>query len=233
MTRHLDSELDRTPKTRNAPPLEPVFSEMYKPPEEGRIWEWRTFGTPSAELVSQIRRLPIRAGLELHPDLDVYLLSETTDQNVKLRRVASGWAMKFKLLLEKNQQSIELYYESMDKMYELPSGPGPVQEAAKLLETSLPAESATLESVDRDRLIELFRASNPPIRSVEVPKVRSQYLVDGGWIELAEAAFPRKRIQSLAILSPDLSVVEETLATFNPDSGLDVMNYVEACRRWG
>ncbi|MGH9829498.1 MAG: hypothetical protein ACREDR_40290, partial [Blastocatellia bacterium] len=62
---------------------------MSKPPEEGRIWEWRAFGSLPRNITAQVEGFPVRAGLNRVPDLDIYLISQTTNQNVKLRLLYS------------------------------------------------------------------------------------------------------------------------------------------------
>ena len=206
---------------------------MSKPPEEGRIWEWRAFGSLPRNIRAQVEGFPVRAGLSRVPDLDIYLISQTSNQNIKLRLLCSRWVLKLKLLLETTQDRIDLYRESLSMVYDLPVAVEPVLETARLLETMLPSRAYEAREVGREELIELFRSASPPVRVVEVPKVRSQFVIERGWIEIADAKFPNVDTQTISIHSHDLKEIEKTLSEFEPLQDLDVMNYVEACRRWG
>src|SRR5262249_12145033 len=93
---------------------------MGKPPEEGRIWEWRAFGRLSPELLAIVNSLPLRAGIVGRPDFDTYLISPNTDNNIKLRDFEGRAVLKLKPLLESRADSIELYQESADMVYEFP-----------------------------------------------------------------------------------------------------------------
>jgi len=207
--------------------------EMEKPPEEGEIWEWRAFGEISRRASSTVTAHPIRFGLLCHRDEDIYLISPRSSQNVKIRKSGNAWLLKFKLLVTTVPRRIELYRESASLMYRFPINQENLHETGKLLLTELPASAASRESFDRETFMEVLGASSPPICRVNVPKTRSQYLVEDGWIELADVYFARGRVQSLSIHSHSLEVVQRTLGELEPDSGLEAMNYVEACRRWG
>ena len=118
-------------------------------------------------------------------------------------------------------------------MYAFPINVETLREAARLLLTELPDSATQPDTVDRDRFVQVLAASSPPVRAVEIPKTRSQFVTQGGWIELAEVQFPAGKVQSMSIHSRKLEVVHRTLDELDPDAGLEAMNYVEACRRWG
>src|SRR5215470_19860226 len=202
--------------------------EMEKPPEEGEIWEWRAFGEIGSKVSSTVTAHPIRFGLFCHRDEDIYLISPRSNQNVKIRKSGDAWLLKFKLLITMVPHGIELYRESANLMYPFPISQEKLRETANLLLTELPASAGSRESFDRETFTEVLRASSPPICQVNVPKTRSQFLVDDGWIELADVFFARGRVQSLSINSHSLEVVQRTLGELEPDSGLEAMNYVEA-----
>jgi hypothetical protein len=212
----------------------PSFSKIMtvKAPEEGNIWEWRAFGVVSSELMSKVRSLPVRNGLVDHPDEDVYLLSPVSDQNVKLRKIEGRWVLKFKELLEKAPDSIELYYESQARIFDLPVTEDIMMSAAVLLRAVLPAFPAHSQ-YERDEIIAIFAGANPPVAVVDVPKLRSQFVVDGGWVEHADVHFSRRNLETISIHSLDKQVVERVLRSLRPDSHLEVLNYIDACRRWG
>lgn len=204
-----------------------------KPPEEGRIWEWRAFGVINAGLLSTVRALPIRNGLVNHPDEDIYLISPVSDQNVKFRKLGSRWVLKFKELIEKGPDSVELYQEGMETVWDLPVPPEVLASAATLLKAALPAPPAAVAEYGRLEIIDILARAVPQVLAFDVPKVRTQYIVDGGWVELADVGFPRVALQTISIHSFNRRVVEQTLEFLEPTAGLDVMNYVDACRRWG
>jgi len=208
-------------------------SVTVKLPEEGKIWEWRAFGRPDPEFISRVRALPVRDGLVDHPDEDIYLISPSSDQNVKLRRLGDRWVLKFKELIEKGADSIELYREGMDMVYEAPVTGDVLVAAAVLLRTELPGPLSPTERLDQEQIGALFANSTPPIAILTVPKVRSQFLVVGGWVELADVQFARGAKQTISIHSPERQFVEKNLKLLEPAGELSVMNYIDACRTWG
>ena len=205
---------------------------MTKPPEEGEIWEWRAFGNLSSRLVKGVRAYPIRMGIIARREEDIYFISSTSDQNVKLRKTGGEWVLKFKLLLETRLRSIELYSEGLQYLFNFPVGREAISLAAALLHTKI-AEAATSKGkFHRDEFIRIMGECSPPVVKVETAKVRSQFQMDGGWVELADVMFSRRRVQSISIQSPHIEAVEEILDLLKPGSELEPMNYVEACRRW-
>lgn len=206
---------------------------MAKAPEEGQIWEWRAFGQISDALSARVRAHPIRLGIKDAPAKDVYLISPGSDQNVKLRQSGTDWVLKFKLLLKKVSSGAELYSESWNMVFGFPVDPDVVSRAAELLSVTLPEAEPAGDSFDRENFINLFRQASPAAKIIEVSKVRSQFHMGIGWIELADMIFPHGQSQSISLHSADIKSVEAMLDELKPDAGLEVMNYVEACRRWG
>lgn len=205
---------------------------MTKAPEEGQIWEWRAFGRVSDDLKARVQAYPIRMGIQDRVEDDLYFISAHSDQNVKLRKSGDEWTLKFKFLLAQGARSIELYRESLSTIYRFPVEAIRLQEAAKLLDVTLP-ESARLSGVyDKESFVKTLAACTPSVSTVRVSKMRSQFQYDGGWMELAYITFPGAHTESLSIQSPDIRVVEEMLDAMQPGPELEVMNYIEACRRW-
>src|SRR5215211_6117954 len=95
---------------------------MIKASEEGKIWEWRAFGQINRRLAARIFTYPIRMGLSDLRGEDIYLVSPTSDQNVKLREYPAGCFLKFKLLLATEPVGIELYRESARFTHKFPVG---------------------------------------------------------------------------------------------------------------
>jgi hypothetical protein len=193
---------------------------MSKAPEEGKIWEWRAFGQISESLAARVFAYPVRMGLNDLRCEDIYFISETSDQNVKLREYTSGCFLKFKLLLEIKPGAIELYRESARFTHLLPVGFEHLKEAARLLKVRLPDGIEEGATFDEGALVRVFSKSSPPA-------------ISGGWLEKADVAFARNRVQSISIHSPDIEMVKGMLKLLNVGDEMEAMNYIEACRRWG
>ena len=206
---------------------------MAKAPEEGEIWEWRAFGQPSDATLNIICNQPIRMGVKDHPGEDLYLISPTSDQNVKLRQWRDGWVLKFKLLLTTAPHAIELYTETAGWVYRFPIGRKLLNHAAQLLGTKLDHIPKSSTKLSSEEFIDALAHATPPIGEVRVVKVRSQFDFEDGWVELADARFPNRSVQSLSIHSLRTEVVETILDQLGTCPEMEVMNYVEACRRWG
>jgi len=206
---------------------------MSKAPEEGRIWEWRAFGTLPAELVEPIQLKPIRMGIRDLSGEDIYLVSPVSDQNVKLRLSQSDWLLKFKLLLETHDKQFELYEESARYTYSLPVSASVVTEAAQLLRVQLPSDFDSRARFDLARLISILGRATPHVGVASTRKRRSQFTVEGGWIELATVSFTSFDTQSVSVNSTELQNVVDNVAMLKAPSSLEVMNYIQACRRWG
>ena len=205
---------------------------MAKAPEEGEIWEWRAFGRVDERLTSQILAHPIRMGIHNNRGTDLYLISEESDQNVKLRKWGAEWLLKLKLLVDKAERAIELYSESSTMVFRFPVSEGELLFAAHLLGVH-PKTPLEYDSFTDEQFINALVSASPPATKVEVSKMRSQFDFDGGWVELAHVVFPGKTVQSLSVHSPERETVEKILDSFELGAELEVMNYVEACRRWG
>ena len=206
---------------------------MTKSAEEGRIWEWRAFGRINDELALRVRAYPIRLGVDDLRGEDLYLVSPLSDQNVKLRRYAKGWVLKFKLLLETEQGGFELYKESAEFMYRLPVTLDEVKAAAELLAVELPERDPTTETFGEQDFVNALARSSPPAQETRVSKRRSQYQCGDGWIELADVGFESCEVQSISLHSQHIDEVREMLKSLEPGEELEAMNYIEACRRWG
>lgn len=206
---------------------------MTKPPEEGRIWEWRAFGPISAMLAEKVRAYPIRLGLSDLRGEDIYLVAADSDQNVKLRRYANGWVLKLKLLFETKARPFELYNESAEFTYYFPVSCDTLKEAARLLGVTLPGSTASTTSFAEAEFVKALAKSSPPVAESRVSKRRSQYQFENGWLELADVNFETRDTQSLSVHSPDIDVVRRMVDRLQPGTELEPMNYIEACRRWG
>lgn len=206
---------------------------MSKLPEEGIIWEWRAFGRIDERLRARVEDFPVRTGIKELQGEDVYFVSRTSDQNIKLRKSGGEWLLKFKLLLATEKQAIELYSETAASVFRFPVDLDKLREAARLLETKLPESVLTSISLSQEEFTAALAQSSPAIIEIRVSKVRSQFQFDGGWIELADVDFPRQAVQTISIHSNDILLVEKMVEHLQPGPELEAMNYVQACRRWG
>jgi hypothetical protein len=211
---------------------------MTKAPEEGYVWEWRAFGTLDQTLVEKITAHPVRIdvnGVSLSnlSGQDLYLISPASDHNIKLRKAFGGdWILKFKLLLRTEAHAIEWYHESSKKSFRFPVGRAVLEEAAGLLRVRLPEPSAEATELKADAFVEMLQHSAPQVRKILIGKIRSQYQIGDAWVELADVTFPTRRTQSISLHAFDRATVEGLLGEYRPEDGLEVMNYVDACRRW-
>jgi hypothetical protein len=206
---------------------------MAKPPEEGLIWEWRAFGSISEPLTAKVCAYPIRQGIsDLHGE-DLYLVSPESDQNVKLRRSEGGWMLKLKLLIETRAEQYELYNEAAELIYQFPVSADQLKAAALLLGVTLSRDPQSSDCFTDEQFTLSLAQACPPVPTTRVSKRRSQYQFDGGWVELAEVAFQCREVESISIHSPEIKTVKAIIDELDPGDGLEPMNYIVACRRWG
>lgn len=209
---------------------------MNKPAEEGKIWEWRAFGKISKKLLKKIEAYPMRRDPVGRPlanliGQDLYFVSPVSEHNIKLRKsIGSAWILKFKLLLDSKSDAVELYHESNKKTFRFPVKPRIIKETAALLNVELP--EGKLAKMNALKFIKVFAQTSPSIVLILVGKVRSQYQMPEGWIEIADITFPKKRTQSISLHAFRRSDVEKMLDLLQPGGKLKVMNYLEACRKW-
>jgi hypothetical protein len=206
---------------------------MTKAPEEGKIWEWRAFGLINEKLAARIFAYPIRMGLSDLRCEDIYLVSPTSDQNVKIREYPAGLFLKFKHLVATRPGAIELYRESARFTHKFPIRFEHLEEAARLLEMKLPEPAKGFKTFNEDSLVQMLVSSTPPAIKIKVRKRRSQYQFNSGWLEMADVDFDGNRVQSVSIHSTDIEVVEGMLKRLEIGDEMEAMNYIEACRRWG
>lgn len=216
-----------------------IESDM-KAPEEGYVWEWRAFGRLQQTLVDKIKAQPVRMddnGNSLSNILgqDLYLISPTSEHNIKLRKsIGSDWALKFKLLIRTEANAIELYQESNKKFYRFPVAKAVIKETAELLNITLPESFPESKKTDADGFVQLLKQSTPQVKDILVGKIRSQYQFKNGWVELADVTFPNHRTQSISLHAFERQGLDQlfTELPIHKEEEIEVMNYLEACRRW-
>ncbi len=206
---------------------------MRKSTEQGNVWEWRAFGVLDGDLVRTVESHPIRMGVHNTREQDLYFVSATSNQNIKLRRTGDDWVLKLKLLL-KTRDAADLYLETPEMVYGFPVRSTLADEVASLLDAVLPSQERDMASnLDRDQFVRLMAQSSPPIDLTPVLKTRSQFEFNEGWVEIASAVFPLLSVQSIAVQSLERQAVERIKEEIRiRPNGLGSMNYVQACRRW-
>jgi hypothetical protein len=206
---------------------------MIKPPEDGLIWEWRAFGRVSPELERWLHSHPIRMGIKGQEGFDEYFISTESAQNVKIRRYRTGSVLKFKFLLATGDDGIELYAENPDYTYRFPLNIEQLRKAARLLGIETPPIEPETAGLTTEQFAKRLLRPAPSVSMVGVEKRRWQFECDGGWLELADIAIKGHMLRTISIHSPELAIVQEIKTRIDPADGLEVMNYVMACRRWG
>ena len=182
-------------------------------------------------MAEKIRTNPVRFGILDDLYEDSYLISPESNGNVKLRQSAGTWILKLKYLIEAQPGGIELYRENPALVCEFPVTPERIGEAARLLKVGLQDDfTGGRYLFTREQFLDILSVSNPPVKLVTLPKTRSQFKYDEGWIELASVKFPHGQEQTISVNAYNLSVVQMILQDIKPGPGLRVMNYVDACR---
>lgn len=202
---------------------------MSKQPEEGEIWEWRAFGHISEALAASVHSHPVRMSLINIEGEDLYFIAPKSDHNIKLRKSDDRWVLKFKLLLGRADEA-ELYKESAVYSYSFPISYHKLVATAELLRVALTETPSKV--LDAGEFGRALAEASPPVARAAVKKKRSQFESEHGWIELAEVWFPHWHTNSISIHSPDKQAVAVIRQQLPLGEGWEVMNYVEACRRW-
>jgi hypothetical protein len=206
---------------------------MMKPPEDGLIWEWRAFGRVSPELERWLHSHPVRLGIKGQQGFDEYFISTESEQNVKIRRYRTGSVLKFKFLIAMGDDGIELYAENPDYTYRFPVNIEQLRKSARLLGVETPAIEPETAELTTEQFAERLLIPAPAVSMVGVEKRRWQFICDGGWLELAEITIKGQALRTISIHSPELAIVQDIITRIDPAEGLEVMNYVMACRQWG
>ena len=167
-------------------------------------WEWRTFGDHFGNAVAALAALdPDSVG----ESDEVYLLSTGSDASVKLR----DGVMDVKQLQQVDAEGLELWLPVMKAPFPLPAG-----EVASVMSTlgvtaapPLGRDHYTFEELDS----ELVRPSGE-LRAVHVHKRRAHYLVDECMVELTDIRADDVAGRTLALESPDPTVVTAAVRAF-------------------
>jgi exopolyphosphatase/guanosine-5'-triphosphate,3'-diphosphate pyrophosphatase len=175
-------------------------------------WEWRVFGDrigAAGDVLGSLEPSSVQDSNE------VYLVSSSSDASVKVRDAL----MDVKHLLEVNDDGLELWKPVMKAGFPLTrSEAGSVLTALNVAVPDRRRETYTL-----DEFISELVQPNPDLRTVEVRKRRTRYVVDECMVELTEIRADGSSTQTLALESVDPSTVAWTIGRLGLD-GLSNVN---------
>jgi len=141
--------------------------------------------------------------------------------------------LKFKLLLETEPGGFELYKESAEFTYRMPVRFDELKAAAELLSVKLPENDLANQVFEEPDFVSALIKSSPPAHETSVSKRRSQYQCGEGWIELADVEFETREVNRSHCTLKALMRLRGMLESLQLGDELEMMNYIEACRRWG
>jgi exopolyphosphatase/guanosine-5'-triphosphate,3'-diphosphate pyrophosphatase len=182
-------------------------------------WEWRTFGDSFGDAEGRFAALD-PDGVQESDEL--YFLSPTGDQNVKVR----DRLMDIKTLKQVNPDGLEQWKPVMKASFPL---------AAAEVETVFSALSVAPPPLARaDYSLEQFvkELAQPGQRLgvVEVHKKRTRYKIDGCMSEMTEVIADGRRTRTVAIESEDPARVIATVRKLGLD-GFENINYPRGLKR--
>ncbi len=164
-------------------------------------WEWRTFGAPfgtAAEVLADLTPQRARSSEEL------YFVSLHSDASVKVR----DGLMDVKQLLRVDDDGLELWTPVLQASFPLS------REDVSTVLTSLGVAGSVprLTSYSLDGFVDELIRPLADVRTVEVHKQRAHYLVDECSVESTEITVGHETTHTLAIESPDPSLVSATVS---------------------
>jgi exopolyphosphatase/guanosine-5'-triphosphate,3'-diphosphate pyrophosphatase len=159
-------------------------------------WEWRTFGESFGAADQRFKSLAPR---DVEDSDEIYLLSPTVDENVKIR----NQLMDIKALQQVDADGLEQWKPVMKAGFPLSSADvRKIFEALQVTTPSLARASYTLE-----QLIEELVKPAGRVRTVTVHKKRARYRIDECAAEMTEVAADGKNVRTVAVESEDPSGV--------------------------
>jgi exopolyphosphatase / guanosine-5'-triphosphate,3'-diphosphate pyrophosphatase len=201
-----------------------VGTESSTEPEVVPRWEWRTFGDSFGNAGDLLDHL---VPVDVKQSDDLYFLSTRSGASVKVR----DGLMDVKHLLRVNDDGLELWMPVMKTGFPLS-----VDEVLAVLTTldvavaALSRTSYTLEAFENDVV-----RPNPELLAVRVLKRRRSYVVDECMVETAEFRTDRSTTHTLALESPDASLVSAMLRQLqlNGRSNVSVARGLKGLVRFG
>jgi exopolyphosphatase/guanosine-5'-triphosphate,3'-diphosphate pyrophosphatase len=159
-------------------------------------WEWRTFGESFGAADQRFKSLAPR---DVEDSDEVYLLSPTVDENVKIR----NQLMDIKALQQVNADGLEQWKPVMKAGFPLSSAD--VRKVFEALQVTMP--SFARASYTLEELIEELVKPAGQVRTVTVHKKRARYRIDECAAEMTEVAADGKNVRTVAVESEGPSSV--------------------------
>jgi exopolyphosphatase/guanosine-5'-triphosphate,3'-diphosphate pyrophosphatase len=163
-------------------------------------WEWRTFG---GDLEKAEEVLAEAAPNGVQESDERYILSVDSDASVKVR----DGLMDVKQLERVKEDGLELWRPVMKGAFPLPAE----QVAAVLTTLDVPVPPLARPTYTLDEVVREVVEPKPDLRAVPVHKRRTRYTVDGCMVELTDLTADRRATRTLAIESPDPTLVSSTI----------------------
>jgi exopolyphosphatase/guanosine-5'-triphosphate,3'-diphosphate pyrophosphatase len=169
-------------------------------------WEWRTFGETFGESDDRFAALEPGGGQESD---ELYLLSPSTDENVKIRDLL----MDIKTLEQVNPDGLEQWKPVMKGAFPLPAA------EVKNVFNALGVAPPPLERADYtlEQFVTELVDPGQRLRVVKVHKRRTRYKIDGCMSEITEVVADGRKIRTVAIESEDPAHVIATVRKFRLD----------------
>jgi exopolyphosphatase/guanosine-5'-triphosphate,3'-diphosphate pyrophosphatase len=155
-------------------------------------WEWRTFGH---DFAAAEPRLAALAAETVQKSEEIYLLSTSSDANVKIR----DGLVDIKLLERVDANGLEQWRPALKEPFPLAHSALAQVRAA----LGLPAASARDEGRSLDGLLTGLTPSGGPVRVVNVRKTRTRFHVHGCVAELTDVVADGTEVRTVAIEDAD------------------------------
>lgn len=174
-------------------------------------WEWRTFGDSFGNEDDRFAALPPGGVQESD---EIYFLSPTGDQNVKVR----DRLMDIKALEKVNPDGLEQWKPVMKASF--PLAAAEVEKVFRTLGVAPPALARADYSLEQ--FVKELAEPGHGLRVVEVHKKRTRYKIDGCMSEMTEVTADGRQTRTVAIESEDPARVIATVRKL----GLDVFENI-------
>ena len=186
-------------------------------------WEWRAFGESTGAAADLLAAHTPR---DVSKSDELYFLSVNSNASVKVR----DGLMDVKHLLQVNDDGLELWMPVMKAGF--PLSADEVASVLTTLDVSIPSLGSvrTLEAFENDVVL-----PNPELLTLRVLKRRARYVVDDCMVEMTEFATDQSTTNTLALESPDPSLVSALLdqIDLNSRSNQSVARGLKRLARFG
>jgi hypothetical protein len=174
----------------------------------------------TAERLAERLRVPLTPPIE---ESDVYLLTDDTSVNVKLRRRTN--ALKVKLLGGRSGDGLERWRTDIDS--QLPA-PASVWQAALRAVNVVDDASALGACAHFDAAVGALTHLAPALALVRVEKRRTTFQVGEIKLEVATFSVEREQRRSFAVESRHVEAIQKVLRTLDSRTLGQPTNYIEA-----